>query len=49
MVTVVEGYTRTLHGVLDRSTREEEPISAVEAEQCLPTITRGVLDVLRLI
>ena len=40
---------RTLHRVLNRCTREQQAVPAVETEEGLPTSTGRVLDVLRLV
>ena len=45
----VESVRRTLHGVLNRGTSQEQPITTLEAQQSLPPSTRRVLDILRLI
>ena len=45
----VENVRRTLHGVLNRGTSQEQPITTLEAQQSLPPSTRRVLDILRLI
>ena len=45
----VENVRRTLHGVLNRSTGQKEPVATMEPKECLPTCTGRVLDVLSLI
>lgn len=40
---------RTLHGVLDRSTSQQQSVSALETQKRLPSHTVRVLDVLSLI